>query len=409
MKFQQTTLSNGLTLIAETNPSVYSVAAGFFVRTGSRDETSEVSGVSHFLEHMAFKGDDKFSADDINRVFDEIGAKYNASTSEEVTMYYAAVLPEYLERAMELLSSLMRPSLRIEDFDMEKNVILEEISMYEDQPSFTCYDHIMSTYFDGHPLGQSILGSNASITALTADQMRTYHRSHYHTGNITLAVAGNCNFDELVALAEKYCSRIPKGEPVRPLPEVVSQPSIRTVVRESSVQEHIMQMGPGPKCNDSLRFAAELLSVVVGDDSGSRLFWELVDPGHAESADLSYTEFDGAGAWMTYLGCSPEDVAVNLERCKKVFDDVNANGINADELEQARNKVASRIVLRGERPMGRLSSLGGNWMYRNEYRSIAADLQTIRSLTLQDIREVLALYPITMTTTVGVGPLKDLG
>ena len=112
MKFQQTTLSNGLTLIAETNPSVYSVAAGFFVRTGSRDETSEVSGVSHFLEHMAFKGDDKFSADDINRVFDEIGAKYNASTSEEVTMYYAAVLPEYLERAMELLSSLMRPSLR---------------------------------------------------------------------------------------------------------------------------------------------------------------------------------------------------------------------------------------------------------------------------------------------------------
>lgn len=169
-----------------------------------------------------------------------------------------------------------------------------------------------------------------------------------------------------------------------------------------------MQMGPGPKCNDSLRFAAELLSVVVGDDSGSRLFWELVDPGHAESADLSYTEYDGAGAWMTYLGCSPEDVAINLERCKTVFDDVNANDITANELEQARNKVASRIVLRGERPMGRLSSLGGNWMYRKEYRSIAADLQTIRSLTLQDIREVLDRYPITMTTTVGVGPLKDL-
>ncbi len=128
MKFQQCQLSNGLTLIAETNPSVHSVAAGFFVRTGSRDETAGISGVSHFLEHMAFKGDEHLSADDINRIFDEIGAKYNASTSEEVTMYYAAVLPEYLERALELLSSLMQPSLRREDFDMEKNVILEEIS-----------------------------------------------------------------------------------------------------------------------------------------------------------------------------------------------------------------------------------------------------------------------------------------
>ncbi len=134
MKFQHCQLPSGLTLIAETNPAVHSVAAGFFVRAGSRDETEEISGVSHFLEHMAFKGDDRFSADDINRVFDEIGAKYNASTSEEVTMYYAAVLPEYLERALELLSALLQPALRQEDFDMEKNVILEEISMYEDQP-----------------------------------------------------------------------------------------------------------------------------------------------------------------------------------------------------------------------------------------------------------------------------------
>ena len=408
MKFQHCTLSNGLTLIAETNPSVYSVAAGFFVRTGSRDETSEVSGVSHFLEHMAFKGDEKFSADDINRVFDEIGAKYNASTSEEVTMYYAAVLPEYLERAIELLSSLMQPSLRRDDFDMEKNVILEEISMDDDQPSFICYDHIMSTHFADHPLGQSILGTNASITALQADQMQAYHRGHYHTGNITLAITGNCRFEDAVALAEKYCSKIPEGKSSRVLPSVQARTSTRLIVRESSVQEHIMQMGEGPGCNDELRFAAELLSVVVGDDSGSRLFWELVDPGLAESADLSYSEYDGAGAWMSYLSCSPEMVEENIARCQKIFDDVNANGITAEELEQARNKVASRIVLRGERPMGRLSSLGGNWMYRQEYRSIADDLQSIRRITLQEIQEVLQRYPISMSTTVGVGPLTEL-
>ncbi len=408
MKFQHCTLSNGLTLIAETNPAVYSVAAGFFVRTGSRDETSDVSGVSHFLEHMAFKGDKKFSADDINRVFDEIGAKYNASTSEEVTMYYAAVLPEYLERAIELLSSLMQPSLRNEDFDMEKNVILEEISMYEDQPSFTCYDHVMATHFEGHPLGQSILGSNSSITALTAEQMQSYHRSRYHTGNITLAVAGNCQFEEVVALAEKYCSGIPMGKGERPLPELIAKPATRLVVRESSNQEHIMQMGPGPESQNELRFAAELLAVVVGDDSGSRLFWDLVDPGHAESADLGYSEYDGAGAWMSYLSCSPEHVVENIARFQTVFDDVNANGITADELEQARNKAASRIVLRGERPMGRLSSLGGNWMYRADYRSIADDLKSIRNVTLKEVREVLDRYPLKMTTTVGVGPLTEL-
>ncbi len=408
MKFQQCQLSNGLTLIAETNPSVHSVAAGFFVRTGSRDETAEVSGVSHFLEHMAFKGDDRLSADDINRIFDEIGAKYNASTSEEVTMYYAAVLPEYLERALELLSALMQPSLRQEDFDMEKNVILEEISMYEDQPSFTCYDHIMATHFAGHPLGQSILGSNESITALSSQQMRDYHRQQYHTGNIILAVAGNCDFDTLVTLAEKYCSRIPHGTAHRSLPEFHSRPAVNLITREGSLQQNLMQMGEAPKGNDPLRFAAELLSVVVGDDSGSRLFWELVDPGHAESCDLGFSEYDGAGAWMSFLCCSPEDVAANLERCQKVFDDVSTNGITADELEQARNKVASRIVLRGERPMGRLSLLGGNWLYRQEYRTVADDLKVIRGVTLEDIQELLKRFPIRMTTTAGVGPLSSL-
>lgn len=408
MKFQMHTLSNGLQIIGETNRSVYSVAAGFFVRTGSRDETAEVSGVSHFLEHMAFKGNDRFTADDVNRVFDELGAKYNASTSEEVTMYYAAVLPEYLREAMELLTALMTPSLRQEDFDMEKKVILEEIGMYEDQPSFTCYDQIMSTHFAGHPLGQSILGSVQSITDLTSDQMRHYHRSHYHTGNITLAIAGNCDFDEAVAIAEQYCLAIPGGQRDRILPEVMPRPAVNLLQKETSVQQHIMQMGPGPSSTSPLRFAAELLSVIVGDDSGSRLFWELVDPGHVEAVDLGYNEYDCAGTWMTYLSCQPEQVASNLEIMRRVFDEVNSSGVTAEELEQAKNKVASRIVLRGERPMGRLSSLGNNWVYRGQHRSIADDLKSIRTVTSEEIRQVLDQFPLVMTTTAGVGPLKEI-
>ncbi|MEQ9408604.1 MAG: pitrilysin family protein [Fuerstiella sp.] len=408
MKFHQHKLSNGLQVIAELNPSVHSVAVGFFVRTGSRDETDQVSGVSHFLEHMAFKGDDRFSADDVNRIFDEVGANYNASTGEEVTNYYAAVLPEYLETTIALLTVLMQPILGQGDFDMEKNVILEEIGMYDDQPSFTAYDTAMATHFAGHPLGQSVLGTNHSITALTSEQMRQYHATHYRAGNITLAVAGNTDIDRLLSLIEKYCSRIPAGSSERLLPELTLRPCTRLITRESSVQQHIIQMGPAPKGNDPLRYAAELLAVVVGDDCGSRLFWELVDPGHVESADLGYNEYDGAGAWMTYLSCMPENVTENLARMQQVFDDVNRNGITSEELEQAQNKVASRIVLRGERPMGRLSSLGGNWLARHEYTSLEDDLQIVRRISRRDIQQLLEQFPLRMNTTAGVGPLAEL-
>ncbi len=408
MQFHQHVLPNGLQIVAEMNSSVHSVAAGFFVRTGSRDETHDVSGVSHFLEHMAFKGNGKFVADDVNRIFDEVGANYNASTGEEVTMYYAAVLPEYLDTTMELLSVLMQPSLSQADFDMEKNVILEEIGMYDDHPSFTAYDNIMATHFSGHPLGQSILGTNESITALSAEQMRAYHADRYKAGNITLAVAGNTDFDSLLALIEKHCGSLPSGACDRPLPEVKPVDCVKLVHRESSVQQHIMQMGIAPKGSETLRFAAELLAVVVGDDSSSRLFWELVDPGYVESADLGYNEYDGAGTWMTYLSCMPDDVEKNIARMHKVFHDVNQGGITAEELEQAKNKVASRVVLRGERPMGRLASLGGNWVYRKEYNSIADDLAIVRGLSLKDVGELLEKYPLKFNTTVGVGPREKL-
>lgn len=408
MEFHHRILDNGLNVVVELNPSVHSIAAGFFVRTGARDETHDVSGVSHFLEHMAFKGNDRLSADDMNRIFDEVGANYNASTGEEVTTYYAAVLPEYLDRTMELLSILMQPSLKQEDFDIEKKVILEEIGMYDDQPAFTAYDNIMATHFQGHPLGQSILGSNESITALTSDQMRQYHADQYKAGNITLAIAGNTDIVSLMEIVERHCGSLPAGQPSRDLPSFEPQRRVRLVSRESSVQQHIMQMGIAPEGDHALRFAAELLGVVVGDDSGSRLFWDMVDPGFVDSAEVGYNEYDGAGTWMTYLSCAPADVEKNLQRMQAVFDEVNTNGITDEELEQARNKVASRIVLRGERPMGRLSSLGNNWVYRGEYRSVEDDLKTVRAVTQSDIARLREQFPLSMYTTVGVGPREEL-
>src|ERR671935_2010476 len=183
MPFHQHTLPNGLQIIGETSLSARSVAVGFFVRTGARDETPEVSGVTHFLEHMVFKGTPRRSAFEVNRDFDRIGADYNAYTSEENTVFHAAVLPEYVPQAVDILADILRPSLRDDDFDMEKKVIIEEIGMYDDQPTWSAYDNAKRIYFAEHPLGNSILGTAESITALTRDQMHAYFERRYVAQN----------------------------------------------------------------------------------------------------------------------------------------------------------------------------------------------------------------------------------
>jgi predicted Zn-dependent peptidase len=408
MQFQHATLANGLDIVAEVNPRALSAAVAFFVRTGARDESPSVSGVSHFLEHMAFKGNEQFSADDVNRIFDEVGARYNASTGEEFTLFYAAILPEYLDRTFELLAALLAPSLRQADFDTEQQVILEEIGMYDDLPAFLAHERAMQVHFGTHPLGQSILGSTASVTALSAEQMRSYHREHYRAGNITLVAAGNVDWDRLLRLAGSHCGDWRAGaapRDVRPAPAAGGR---EFVSRPGGLQQHVTQLAPAPAAEDSLRFAAELLAVIVGDESSSRLYWELVDPGHVEAADLSYHEFQGTGTWMTYFCCRPEETAQNMDRVASVFALVNRNGVTPEELAQARSKVASRIVLQGELPMGRLSSLGGNWLYRREYRSVEDDLATVRGVDADDLRRLLDVYPLAATTTVGVGPLMDI-
>lgn len=404
MQFHHATLDNGLEIVAELNPAVHSVAFGFFVKTGSRDESPDVHGVSHFLEHMVFKGTERFSAEDVNRILDEVGADYNAATGEESTVFYAAVLPEYLAVSFDVHAAILRPSLREEDFVTEKQVILEEIGMYDDQPSIVAYDHAMQTHFQGHPLERTILGTTASIAQLTAAQMQAYHHEHYRAGNIVLAVAGNVSWPEIQSLANLHCQTWPAGTTPRPLRAAHPAGGCRIVTRETLQMQQVVQLASAPAARDPLHYAAELLTVIVGDDQNSRLFWEIVDPGHAELADLSYNDFDDTGTFLFFLNSDPEEIEANLGRAARVFEQVNRNGVTEQELQQAQTKVASRIVLRGERPMGRLSSLGGNWVSRQEYRTIADDLRTVEAITLADIRRLLEQYPLSLITTIGVGP-----
>jgi predicted Zn-dependent peptidase len=406
VKFLKQTLSNGLEIVAECNDAAYSTSLGFFVNTGSRDENDAVAGVSHFLEHMVFKGTPRRSADDVNREFDQMGAHYNAFTNEENTVFYASVLPEHQNEAVDLLADILRPSLRQEDFDTEKQVILEEIQMYEDQPPFGADDKCRAHYFGSHPLGRSVLGTAESITGLTSEAMGEYFRRRYSPGNIVLAAAGRIDFAGLVACAERCCGSWTPEATSRTVERAVAHDGFYVLPKETATQQYLMQMAAGPAAEDRDRYAAKLLATVLGDDSGSRLYWELVDPGFVEHVGLSHSEHQGAGMMMTYMSCEPEETADNLERIMRVYRE--ADSITPAELDQAKSKVRSRIVLGSERPRGRMFAVGSDWVYRREYRTVESDMDAVATLTLDDLRAVLAKYPLTNPTTVTIGPLMEL-
>jgi predicted Zn-dependent peptidase len=408
MEFRKAMLGNGLEIVAECNDEAHSSALGFFVQTGARDETAEVAGVSHFLEHMMFKGTATRSADDVNREFDEMGAHYNAFTSEESTVFYAAVLPEFQEPVVRLLGDILRPALRKEDFDTEKQVIIEEIKMYEDQPPFGADDKCRAAHFGRHPLGHSVLGTAESISRLPVEAMRTYFTRRYSPANIVLAAAGRIDFDDLVGTAEKVCGGWDRVAAERDISPVTSKPSFEVIARASATQEYLLEMSDAPSATDDERYAAKLLTTILGDDSGSRLYWELVDPGLAEHASLHHYEYMGAGAFLTYLSCDPEFAADNLQRVLKIYRQAETNDFTAAELTQAKSKISSRVVLGSERPRGRLFAVGTNWTHRRAYRSVADDLEAVEAVTLEQVAAVLARYPLSRSTAVAIGPLDSL-
>lgn len=408
MTFRRETLDNGLQIIAECNDAAHSLGVGFFVRTGARDESDEVAGVSHFLEHMVFKGTPRRTAEDVNREFDEIGAHYNAFTSEESTVYYASVLPEYQEASIDILADVLRPSLRDDDFTMEKKVIIEEIQMYADQPPFLMDDYIKELHYGRHPMARSVLGTVDSISALGVDQMRKYFEARYSPGNVFVAAAGRVDFDELVKqVAARCASWKPQAAP-RDTPRPNSKIEFKCVERDSSTQQYILQLADAPASEDDDRYAAKLLGAMVGDDSGSRLYWDLVDPGLAESASLGHYEYQGLGMFYTWMSCAPEDAAENFARLREAQRVAEAKGFAQEELDRARSKLKARIVLGSERPRNRLFNVGGNWMQRREYRSVADDLTTVDAITLDDIHAVLKKYPLSRASTVTIGPLREL-
>lgn len=408
MPFRHHTLDNGLEIVAELSPDAYSSAYAFFVRTGARDETEEISGVSHFLEHMIFKGSANRTAAEVNRDLDDLSASSNAFTSEEQTVYFATTLPEDQENIVELLADMMRPVLRQDDFDTEKQVILEEIAKYDDQPPYGAHEKCMAAFFGDHPLGKSILGTDASVGGLAREKMLDYFQQRYSPRNMVLTAAGNVDFESLVLQVQNYCGRWQTFDAPRSLPPAQPRTAFQVLYKPLAVQEYVVQLAAGPAATDDDRYAARLLSTIVGDESGSRLFWELVDTGLAESASIGTQEYQGAGVFLTWLSCLPDLAADNLQRLAEIVGQVEAEGVTEVELAQAKNKVAAHIVLQSERPTNRLFAVGNAWIQRRQYKTVREAVETYRSITLDDIHRVLARYPLNRTAAVAIGPLTEL-
>ncbi len=357
---------------------------------------------------MVFKGTPNRGAIEVNRDFDRVGAKHNAQTSEEDTFYHVTCLPEYLPKAFDVLSDILRPSLREDDFETEKKVIIEEILMYLDSPMSVAYEAVKELHFGGHSLGQSILGTVESITDLQVGKMRSYFARFYSPANIVLAFAGKSDWDQIVALAEEHCGDWIGEDAYRLTPAPHGTGAFQAILRADDNQQTLIAMSDGPPLESDDRYASHLLSTILGDHTGSRLYWNLVDPGFADGAEMGYQDYNQAGVFFTFVSCEPEEAQANLGRVAEVYRQVMADGVTDAELNQAKNKVLARNVLRSERPMGRLTSLGFQWTYRREYLTVEAELDAYSKVTLADIRRVLDSYPLLPQTIVSVGPTTDI-
>lgn len=402
MQFKHHRLDNGLDIIAEVDPAAHTAAVGYFVKTGARDETPDVMGVSHFLEHMMFKGTDRRSADDVNREFDEIGANYNAFTSHEQTVYYAHVLPEFLPRAVDLLSDMLRPALRKSDFDMEKNVILEEIGMYDDKPQWRLQDSLLEAYFRGHPLGFRVLGTRDTVGALTDSQMRDYFQGRYSSDNIVVAASGNLDFNRLVDEVGTLTAKWAPTQASRRYDTPQLAEDVLALRDEKVTRHYIAALMPAPSAQDHDRYAMKVLSDVLGDSDGSRLYWALIDPGLADEAEFSFSPQDRIGYSIAYASCDPDRAEEVQAKLLDVIDHVG-DDLNEGEVERAKNKLATNATLTGERPSGRMMSLGATWSYLGVYLPLEEELAKLLAVTVDDLRAVLRKYPMRPRTVMSLG------
>jgi predicted Zn-dependent peptidase len=406
--FHTHVLPNGLQLIGQTIPGVQSAAVIFWVCTGTRDEIEDQMGVSHFLEHMAFRRTKKFSGGEVDRAWEEMGADHNAATSWEMTFYWARVLSENTNWAIDVLSELTRPVLDPVDFDQERNVILEEIARYEDQPVHVLFSHFMRDFYGNYPLSWETLGTPETIRNLDVEQMQQYWQRRYGARNVIFSIAGAFDWDEVKDTVGRLTADWEPGEAGRKLGEPVFIPLTKVYQREKFVQQHIAIGTPLVSRSDPRYYAAALLSTILGDETGSRLFWAVYQEGLADSATAQAMEFEDTGMLLVHIGTEPSKALEALAVTQRELERLQRFDVEEAELERAKAKLISSVVIGGESTNERVMGLISSWLTQGRLETLEEVRTKIEQVTLQDLKDLLEDKPIWPRQVItAVGPLSD--
>ena len=410
MKPRRTELDFGATVVSETMAGVRGVALGLYFPTGSRHETPENNGISHFIEHLVFKGTRKRSADEINREIDLLGGASNAYTSKETICLHAHVLGEHLPRIVEFFSDMATEALPPgldDEIERERAVILSEISAVEDSPEELVGDLCDQAFFGAHPLGLPVVGSVRAVERLRMREIRSHYQRHLVSGEMVVAAAGSVEHDALVALVREHLGGARRGQERAVLEPPRPGPASRILERDCE-QVHVCLCAPGISRGNPRYRAQELLSAIVGDGYSSRLFREVRDRrGLAYSVYSSCAGYLDCGSFNVYLGVAPERLAESLEVVRAVLCEVREGGVDGQELEAAKTHLRGSMILAHESSGARVGFLAEQALLGAAELEFDAELAAFERVTLADVRELAEELLAQPLAIAAVGAVPD--
>jgi predicted Zn-dependent peptidase len=410
-KVTLTELDSGERVISERVTGVRSVSLGFWIDVGSRDERDDRAGVSHFIEHLLFKGSRRFDAQTIAETFDAMGAELNAATSRENTVVFARVPDHHVETALDVMADMVfAPGFA--EIDQEREVVLEEIAMYEDTPQELVHDLFSQAVFGDHPLGRPVIGTAEVISTVSRRALSSYHRTAYAPGNVVVAAAGNLEHDRLVGLLQRSERRA--GVPARAGTRVrrplarLPEPELR-FQRKDTEQYHVCLGATGISRSDRLRFAASLLDSILGGSASSRLFQEIREKrGMAYSVYSFAAQYTDTGVIGVYVGTREENLGACVEICIEQIAEIAAGRLRDGELDRAKENLKGRIALSLESTSNRMSRLGKSLITDTELLSLDRVMAEIDAVDPEELAELAAvLLPSERLAASGVGPDED--
>ena len=410
-RIRKDVLPNGLTVLTESMPAVRSVSIGIWLRTGSRQERLEENGVSHFIEHMLFKGTTNRSAEQIARAADSIGGHLDAFTAKETTGFSIKALDEHLPRAFDILSDLvMNPLFKPADINNESRVIQEEIKMVEDTPDDLVHEIFTQTYWRGHALGRPILGTRHSVGSFDRKRLVGYFRRHYTPNNMLIAAAGHLRHRQVVDLVAKRFGDKPAAAPAKPSPVPVPHPHIQVRHKKDLEQVHLCLGAPSYPQPHKNRFPSYILNSVLGGGMSSRLFQNIREKrGLAYAVFSSLSSFHDAGCLSVYAGTSSDKARQVIDLVLAEFCELKANPITAEELQRAKDYLKGSLLLSLESSSSRMGNVARQEMYFGRYISQDEISRRVDAVTAEQVLAVAREFFESNRLAVTVlGPINGL-